>query len=277
MTASNKGASAVADKQHSSSPSNNVPSKLAENCDSSERVGDTSSKQEESVSEKSGVEPTAADRSSCDDKSASCDSSKEKAETNGKVETEDSNSYAKKSDSCVGEDKVKPKEDVKDLKKNGRATSEGDLKVAEDKEVTEVKCSESKGEEDDDDDKSNSGESPSKASKPESVDLVSGTDESSAKKTSDSTDNDTPKKKKKKKLSAVEEDGTPKETRRSSRQRKPVSYVDDIKIMPKDAMADSSKGGGGSDIEMIEEGDPLAISDADVRKAQQRDKMVSWA
>ncbi|KAF2346089.1 Zinc finger C2H2-type, partial [Trinorchestia longiramus] len=69
----------------------------------------------------------------------------------------------------------------------------------------------------------------------------------------------TPKKKKKKKNLALEEDGTPKETRRSSRQRKPVSYVDDVKICPR------AEEKGGSDVEMIDEKDPLSV-DAESRK-----------
>lgn len=79
-------------------------------------------------------------------------------------------------------------------------------------------------------------------------------------------------KKKKKKLSTTEEDGIPKETRRSSRQRKPVNYADDVKIVTQPS--DLIKCHSGADIEMIDPSDPLAISDTDFKKAHVRDRFT---
>ena len=71
-----------------------------------------------------------------------------------------------------------------------------------------------------------------------------------------------------------------KDTRRSSRQRKPVSYVHEYTDIPEDVDDDDDDvvptARSNDDVVMLDAGDPLAISSQDIRKAKQQAKVRNY-
>lgn len=176
---------------------------------------------------------------------------------------------------------IKSKEDTT-VNERSSAVSEGESKPVESSSSEDIK--------EDNGDKSvgeSSKEEPPQSSENDSANNENKTKDSENKKAANEADKKDIKPDKKTEKSQKKKDDVKPEivkrvTRSSSGVAKPVKYIDpdpkgtsdeedddDIKIT-KEVKKDE-----GSDIEMIEESDPLAISDADVKKAKEANKTVS--